>query len=233
MLVRQYLTVHSTVELHLKEGDRNSIFTVQVQDISPDGIYVNRPMIDAELFKLEPGKSMEFYFKKKDVLYYFITSIVRETRIDQLPVLLVKHPQEIKQIRGQQHKDYPYVDITIPITFQQIRNLEGVAVGTPQTGTVISLSAGGVKFSVHSFLADSLTQRTLLKLSFSILDLLTINELIAEVARIDSDTSMPSRSSIICRFLTVHPEIQEAIVAHNIQRQKLYSVERTDKRENN
>lgn len=223
MISSKFLKIRDRVDLQLIEGDKSSIFSVRIQDITPAGIYVDRPIIDRRLFALSQRKAVTILFFKHNASFRFTSKVLSETKINQLPVMLLQHPSEIERI---QRRKQLRVDLKIAFTYYQTSGPGGGNVGVSQPGTIINLSAGGIKFTVFSFQASTLKIGSTLKLRFTISDEFLISGLEAEVLKIEQELhSDSSTMTIMCRFLNISAEIKEAIIVHNIRTQRGFIVE--------
>ncbi len=216
------IEIRDRVELHVPAGESVAIFTVRVQEISEDGITIDRPIIEQRLMPAPPGKSVDIYFQRQDATYRFASKILNETLLDKLPVLLLQKPREIERIQRREHFR---LDIDLPIRLRLLRGAGGEIISPYFIGKIINLSAGGVKFSAE--LPDDIAVITndIFQLSFTISKTFSVAGVEALVLKVIPDTRIAQKQSFICRFLNIPSAVQEAIIVQNIRYQQSYRVE--------
>lgn len=217
------IQIRDRVELKVKSGDATiGVFTVRVQDIRPEGVIIDRPVIDQRLLPAEKGKAIEIVFQRQDATYRFYSSIIREMMLDRLPVLLIEAPREIERI---QRREFFRLDLDLPLRYCKLSRYGGEAVGPIKTGKVINLSAGGVKFHTELLSEAELQLGDVLMFSFNLTNSYSVAGLEGRILIKQSDSRFGDRYTFACRFLNIPAYIQEAIVIHNIRHQQRYRVE--------
>jgi len=216
------IEIRDRVELHVPAGESVAIFTVRVQEITNDGVIIDRPIIEQRLMPAPPGKSVDIYFQRQDATYRFASKILSESVLDRLPVLLIQKPKEIERIQRREHFR---LDIDLPIRLRLLRSAGGEIISPYIKGKIINLSAGGVKFSAE--MPDEITviSNDVFQLAFTISNTFSVAGIEAVVLKIIPDTRLAYKQTFICRFLNIPSSIQEAIIVQNIRYQQRYRVE--------
>ena len=222
------LRVRDLVELRLTSGDEVSIFTVRVEDITDDGIYIDRPVIDQRISGIRLGQDVAIEFKRRVARYRFSTTIIGEARMGAMPVLLLKFPEEVERIRPKLRRKYLRLNIPSRIVFHQ--EGEFARYGGYKRGIIIDVSGGGVKFTLLRRDASGITPGMILFLTFNLSGEVSIIEQRAKVLKIEPSAKNPYRLEVVCRYDNISPKLMEAIIVHNVRNQRRYRIERRGER---
>ncbi|MBM3330165.1 MAG: hypothetical protein FJY67_11975 [Calditrichaeota bacterium] len=223
MLGPNFLQIRDRVELRVSHGDSVSVFDVRVQDIQPDGIYIDRPIIDKRLMPARIGSLIEIQFQRQDATYRFNTRILREEAIGLLPILVVERPRELERIQRREHFR---LDIEMPVRLHRLQRDKVERLSPAITGTAVDLSAGGLKLAASEDVLKGLEEGERVLLSFSLEKLLSIFRVEAVVLKILPDSRRDDYLVLMCRFTDIPKELQEEIIVHNIRYQQRYRVEK-------
>ncbi|MBM3326566.1 MAG: hypothetical protein FJY65_06260 [Calditrichaeota bacterium] len=218
-----YIQIRDKVEMRLPVGISVSVFDVRVQDIQPDGIYIDRPVIDKRLMPVKIGSEIELQYQRVDATYRFKTSIIREEQHGPLPILVVKHPTQLERIQRREHFR---LDIEIPVRYNRIINAKSMEYSPSRSGIALDLSAGGIKFTTAAEGASEIKTGSRLQISFTLERQFSVFRIEAVVLKINPDPRREDYLELICRFINIPRNIQEAIIVHNIRYQQRYRVEK-------
>ena len=221
---QRLLKVRDLVELRLTDDDEVTILSVRVEDITDDGIYIDRPVIDQRISGIHVGQDVEIEFKRKVARYRFTSTIIGEARLGSMPVLLLKHPEEIERIRPKLRRKYLRLNVPSRIVFH--REGEIAKYGGYKRGIIIDVSGGGVKFTVSRRDATGVIPGTTLFLTFNLSGEVSIIEQRGKVLKLEPSDKNPYRLEIVCRYDNISPKLMEAIIVHNVRNQRRYRIER-------
>lgn len=216
------LQIRDRAELRVQAGESTAVVAVRVQDITPEGIIIDRPVIDQRLMPASRGKEIEIQFQRQDATYRFITHIIRDGMMDKLPILVLVAPKGYDRI---QRREYFRLDIDIPLRFREILFDKTELLGPPRKGMIINLSAGGLKFWTDLSGEPELQVGDNLLLAFTLTNTFSVSGVEGRVLAIAEDSRMAGRFVIATRFGNITPSIQEAIIVHNIRYQQRYRIE--------
>lgn len=219
MLINNFLKIRDRVELHITSKERESIFMVRIQDITPEGIFIDRPIIDVRMLPPVVGKTIEIVFQKSDASYRFSTEVLEVTSLGRLPVYHLRHPAEMERIQLRKHFR---LDLEIPMSFR----LKMEKPEESHDATMIDISAGGVRFTIPTTEAVKYRIGSKLLLSFELTNSITITDMETLILKISEDTDFDYNSIVVCRFLDIPTKVREAIIVHNIRYQQRYRIEK-------
>jgi len=219
------LKIRDKAELHIATEDSVRIFLVGVQDITEEGIYIDRPIIDRSLLPSTTQGDIMLVYTRNDATYRFRTKVINEQYLGRLPVLIVEHPKELERV---QRRNYFRLNITLPIEYQQRKLLELNKNAPFKTGTILDISAGGVKFSVPIAQINMLKKGDILQLKFNLPTIDKMIETEAVTLKKSIDMENESKGIIVCRYIDISPKSMEAITVHNIRYQQRYLIEARD-----
>jgi len=142
-------------------------FNSNVQDVTEDYIAISIPINSGEYVPLSKGTFIDVIYYEDENLYKFRSSVVGR-RFENIPILLIAKPKEIKKIQRRK-----YVRIPIISTIKYI-NLKNQPKTNPSTlnaseylkATLVDLSGGGMRVRVSEEI----------KMNDFILVVLTINK---------------------------------------------------------
>ena len=221
---QQLIRVRDLVELRLADEDEVTIISVRVEDITDDGIYIDRPVIDQRITGIHVGQEVEIEFRRKVARYRFKTSIIGEARLGSMPVLLLKYPEEIERIRPKLRRKYLRLNIPSRIVFH--REGEIAKYGGFKRGIIIDVSGGGVKFTIPRRDVTGIIPGTTLFLTFNLSGEVSIIEQRSKVLKVEPSPKDPYRLEVVCRYDNISPRLMEAIIVHNVRNQRRYRIER-------
>ncbi len=229
MTILELMRVRDRAELRVAEGDNISIFNVRVQDITPKGIVIDRPIIDRRLFPETVGRQVELQYRRWDSMYRFSTRVLEESTFEGLPVLLLELPQEIERIRRRQRREHLRLSVPSRIIFHRTTGPEGKIIGDFRRGVVLDVSAGGVKFSIANSQAYNIRPGDIIQITFTLTKEISVLEQLAQVLKLGPAPRDPTRTWIVCRYQSLSATLQEAIIVHNIRYQQRYRIEKKGK----
>jgi len=220
----QFLRIRDRVELRIPSGDDISIFSVRIEDITEDGIYIDRPLIDQQIPDIKPGQEIEVEIRRKFAKYRFLSTIIGETRLGIIPVVLIEYPDNIKRVIPKLRRKFLRLNIPSRIVF----HLEGETMKRKgyKKGVIIDVSGGGVRFTAQRRDTLGITPGMRLFLTFNLSSKLSIIEQAARVLKIESCPENQSRMEIVCRYSNISPKLMEAIIVHNVRNQRRYRIEK-------
>ena len=212
------------VELRLPQRDEPAVVRVRVQDITPEGIYLDRPMISRRRLDAPVGETVEIEYKRPDAIYSFTSRILDLPPEREIPALLIEHPKDLKRVQRREHFR---IDVLLGMTFK-LYNPEETVEEKPRSGWVLNLSAGGVRFGARAEDTLDIWMGTALFIDIKLSAEDELRGIVGQVLKIGADPQERTRSVIVCRFLDISPKACEAIIVHNIQYQRRW---RTDQSE--
>ncbi|HHE46417.1 MAG TPA: flagellar brake protein [Bacteroidetes bacterium] len=220
----QFFRIRDRVEIRIASGDEVAIFLVRIEDITDDGIYVDRPIIDKRLLDIKPGQRVEVEIKRKVVKYRFTSTILSEARLGAMSVILLEYPDEVKRIRPKLRRKFLRLNIPSRIVFHQ--KGETARYGGYKRGIIIDVSGGGVKFTAQRKDVIGVTPGVVLFLTFNLSGEISVIEQAAKVLKIEPCARNHYRSEIVCRYSNISPKLMEAIIVHNVRNQRRYRIEK-------
>jgi len=216
------LKIRDSAELHITTPHVNRIFLVSVQDITDDGIFIDRPIIDLSLLPSNVGQDVMIVYTRNDATYRFHTRVLDELYMGHLPVLMIAHPEELERVQRRSHFR---LNISLPIDYQQKKLLDLNKNAPYKSGNVLDLSAGGVKFSVPIAQINMLKKGDILHLKFYLTTIEKQIETEAVVLKKGTEKHNENRGNIVCRYLDITHKDMEAVTVHNIRYQQRYLIE--------
>ncbi len=217
--------VRDLVDLRISSGEYTSIYTVRVEDITEDGIFIDRPIIDRRIFDIVKGQEVGIEYRRENVRYRFFPRVLGEGRLGSLPVIQIEHPKTIDRIRRKLRRENLRLNIPSRIVFHQKTTLNRKH-GRFKRGTLIDVSAGGVKFSVPRKDALGIFPGNDLFLTFSLSGEISIIELESRVLKVQVPPHDNEKIEIICRYINISTKLRESIVVHNVRNQVRYNIEK-------
>ncbi|MFH0765820.1 MAG: PilZ domain-containing protein [Calditrichota bacterium] len=219
---KEYLHIRDAVELIIGGSDRDIVFTVRVQEIAADGFYIDRPIIDRSVYSVGRGSEVMVYYQRNKVSYRFTTRIISETMLGRLPVVKLEHPRELERIQRRKHAR---LEFDIPVFFRRLLPSPDNQQELNQRGRIIDISAGGLKFAAVTPKIKSIIAGDKLQVSFQLAREVTLREQPAQVLKVSLDPDDDELSWLVCSFINLPRDVQEAIVIYNIRWMKRYRVE--------
>jgi len=220
----QFLRIRDRVELRIPSGDEVSIFSVRIEDITEDGIYIDRPFIDKQIPAIKPGQEIEVEIRRKSAKYRFISTVIGEARLGIIPVVLIAYPDDIKRVIPKLRRKFLRLNIPSRVVF----HLEGETMKRKgyRKGVIIDVSGGGVKFTAQRRDTLGITPGMRLFLTFNLSGELSVIEQAVKVLKIESCPGSQARMEIVCRYSNISPKLMEAIIVHNVRNQRRYRIEK-------
>jgi len=215
------LHIRERVELRLPQSDEAGVFRLRVQEISPQGIYLDRPVIDRRHFNAVPGDPVDIEYKRPDAIYRFTSKLVEFARTREIPAMLIEHPHEVRRTQRREHFR---IDVLLTMHFR-LHNPDESAEEMPRAGWVLNLSAGGMQFGAQAADTLDIWAGTMLDLEVILSNETELKGLWSQVLQIGADPHDHSRSVAVCRFMDIQPKIREAIIVHNIRYQQRWRTE--------
>lgn len=139
-------------------------FNSNVQDVTDDYIAISIPINSGEYIPLSKGVSIDVIYYEEENLYKFQSSVIGR-KFENIPILLIAKPKEIKKIQRRKY-------VRIP-TFSNVKyvNLKNQPKTNPKTiessqyikAVLVDLSGGGMRVRIseqvklNDFLLMSLT----------------------------------------------------------------------------
>jgi len=125
-------------------------FVSNIQDITEDYIAISIPINSGEYVPLSKGAIIDVIYYEEENLYKF-KSVVLGRKFENIPILLIANPKEIKKI---QRRKYVRVQL---IKYVKYKNLKSEQNTKPSTidesqylkGILVDLSGSGMKVKVH------------------------------------------------------------------------------------
>lgn len=222
-----YIRIRDRLELQVATPTDKRIFSVRVQDVTRDGIFIDRPIIDRRLLPLKLGDEVVVVIQRDDATYRFKTRVLEELYLGRLPSLKIEHPKEMERL---QHREYFRLDVEMPLLYRLKTLITQQGPLKFERGTVIDLSAGGMRFKSSIKKVAVFRQGDVLQLTFQLTGKRSIIDTDAIVLKISIDEDDKKDGTVICRFLNISTGIQEAIIVHNIRFQKRFKIEPRDGR---
>lgn len=224
MNIRNLFKVRDKLELKISRGDYKRIFEVRVQDISEDGFSIDRPIIDPVIFPSRVGLEVDVILSREDAAYSLTTTIIEELRRKKIPLLKLAFPTEVVRMQRRMHFR---LDVSLPIFYKLEPDEEKETNPEYQKGTIINLSAGGVKFKVDNEISEDIKLGSNLILLIELSDDESLIETKANIIKLIRKDQERTSCDLICSFIDVSKKVRKRIVVHNIRFQQKY---RTEKR---
>lgn len=218
----ELIVVREEAELRIISGDKVSIFSVRVQDVTENQILIDRPVIDRQLFPQVIGNEVEIWYKRSDAKFSFKTRVIEQKRIGALPVLVLEIPQQITRTRPKLRRQSLRLRVPAEIIIFPAGDSEEER--RYCKGQMIDVSAGGVKFSIPTEDTDYIQLGDLICVTFNLSERVFINEQRCRVLKAKPFRHDPARREVVCRYLDISKQLQEAIIVHNVKYQRRYRI---------
>lgn len=152
--------VNKKVEILVDEKYFNS----NIQDITEEYIAISIPTNSGEYLPLSKGAMLEVIYYEEENCYKFQSSVIGR-KFENIPILLIAKPTEIKKI---QRRKYVRVSTVIKVKYKNLKNEPKTNPSTVEKSeylqaVLVDLSGGGMKIRVseeiklNDFLLVSLT----------------------------------------------------------------------------
>ena len=152
--------VNKKVEILVDEKYFNS----NIQDVTEEYIAISIPTNSGEYLPLSKGAMLEVIYYEEENCYKFQSSVIGR-KFENIPILLIAKPTEIKKI---QRRKYVRVSTVITVKYKNLKNEPRINPSTVQKSeylqaVLVDLSGGGMKIRVseeikhNDFLLVSLT----------------------------------------------------------------------------
>lgn len=169
--------INSRIEI----ADEDGMYKSTIQDLDGDNIIINIPVKDGRYLVLHTGQNVEAIYQINDDIYKFSTKVLGR-KIDQINVLILGEPQNIKKV---QRRNHVRLSMLLDIECALI-NKNTNLVDNNQfkffKATLLDISGGGMKIAYN----DKLNKNDLLITTIPIgNEALTLK---AKVVRIDTDS---------------------------------------------
>jgi len=210
------LQIRERIEIRISEGDGFTIFMARIQDITPKGLYIDRPAIRKRPFPVKAGDLVEIRFHRSDAEYKFSTKILDETLLDGHPALLIEPPRELTRIQRREHFR---IDILLNVYFREHLLEDQETLLEFKRGWVMNLSAGGLRFVTPAQDALDIWLGTTLEVNLELSDGTEAKGVIVSVIQVGADPSDRTRTLVVGRFVEISEKSREAIITHNIRYQ--------------
>ena len=139
-------------------------FSSNIQDITDEYIAISIPINAGEYVPLSKGTSIDVIYYEEENLYKFQSSVIGR-KFENIPILLIAKPKEIKKI---QRRKYVRVPIITTVKYKNLKNEprinpSTVAQSEYSQAVLVDLSGGGMRIKVSEeiklsdFLLVSLT----------------------------------------------------------------------------
>ncbi|NQU05175.1 MAG: flagellar brake domain-containing protein, partial [Calditrichaeota bacterium] len=113
----ELLQIREQVELRVSAGEDVLIFSVRVEDITQEGIFIDRPIIDRVVFNVTAGERIGIEYRRGMVKYRFSSLVISEGRLGTMPVILIQHPHHIDRIRHKLRRKWLRLNIPTKVVF--------------------------------------------------------------------------------------------------------------------
>ena len=139
-------------------------FNTNIQDITEEYIAISIPINAGEYVPLSKGTIIEVVYYEEENLYKFQSSVIGR-KFENIPILLIAKPKEIKKI---QRRKYVRVPIVNTVKYKNLKNEPRTNPKTVESSeylqaVLLDLSGGGLRLKVseeiklNDFLLISLT----------------------------------------------------------------------------
>ena len=139
-------------------------FKSNIQDITEDYIAISIPINSGEYLPLSKGDIIEVLYYEEENLYKFKSSVIGR-KFENIPILLISKPKEIKKI---QRRKYVRVPLIRNVKYKNIKNQPRINPSTIDESEytkaiLVDLSGGGMRIKVpeeiklNEFIMVSLT----------------------------------------------------------------------------
>ena len=158
------IKVHFKLNKKLEVLIDEKYFNSNIQDITDEYIAISIPINEGEYVPLSKGAIIDVIYYEEENLYKFKASVIGR-KFENIPILLIAKPNEIKRI---QRRKYVRVPLISKIKY---KNLKGESRTNPSTidaseylrALIVDLSGGGMRvklseqIKLNDFLLVSLT----------------------------------------------------------------------------
>lgn len=218
----ELLQIREPVELRVSVGDDLSIFIVRVEDITPEGIFIDRPIIERGVFNAEIGERIGIEYRRGLVKYRFSSLILSEGRLGSMPVILIEHPKHIDRIRHKLRRRWLRLNIPTKVVFNQKIVSERVH-SENKHGIIRDVSGGGLKFIAPKTDVSGIYPGTIIHLTFNLSGEVSVIEQEAKVVKMEPAAYDKLQIETVVIFNNISSQLSEAIIIHNVRHQNRYT----------
>lgn len=130
--------INSKVEISWNDGYYKS----NIENVDDNDIYISIPIKDGQYIPLRRGEQVEVIYYYNNDIYKFYT-VVRDRKVDQIPLILLAHPKEVFKI---QRRKFVRVPIVCNIEYSKLENQSNAKL---LKAMMIDLSGGGMRIKLN------------------------------------------------------------------------------------
>ncbi|MCF7809708.1 hypothetical protein K9N50_01830 [bacterium] len=218
----ELLQIREQVEFRVSSGDDVSIFLVRVEDITTEGIFIDRPIMDRGVFNVEPGERIGIEYRRGMVKYRFSSLIISEGRLGSMPVIQIEHPKHIDRIRHKLRRKWLRLNIPTKLVFSQ-KNTSEKAKTENKHGIIKDVSGGGLKFIASKSDVAGIYPGTVITLTFNLSGEVSVIEQEAKVIKMEPASFDIQQIETVVIYSNISSQLSEAIIIHNVKHQNRYT----------
>lgn len=217
-----YLKINQQVEITVNEDPYSGKYLCRVQDINDDEVLIDMPLSQGSIVPLRPESMVRVtYFGKDGVIYEFDSSFTRE-RVDNVPVMRMPIPNEIRRI---QRRSYVRIEISLPVRIfieddltKEVEIVECSTIDVSGGGARLLLSKEQNKI-IASLLEKEEDDSKVLKMSILLREAADKYESINCVARIVRVGEIINKHFYAINFEFIEEKSRDKIIAYIFKKQ--------------
>jgi c-di-GMP-binding flagellar brake protein YcgR len=165
------LTINKRLEILVDE----KYFKSNIQDITESYIAISIPIKSGEYLPLTKGTLIDVLYYEEDNLYKF-QSVIMGRKFENIPILLISKPREIKKIQRRKHVRVPIIST---VKYKNLKNEprtnpKSIAKSEYLQAILIDISGGGMKIKISEEI--KLSQFLLLCLTINNEDIIIVGQ---------------------------------------------------------
>ena len=165
------LTINKRLEILVDE----KYFKSNIQDITESYIAISIPIKSGEYLPLTKGTLIDVLYYEEDNLYKF-QSVIMGRKFENIPILLISKPREIKRIQRRKHVRVPIIST---VKYKNLKNEprtnpKSIAKSEYLQAILIDISGGGMKIKISEEI--KLSQFLLLCLTINNEDIIIVGQ---------------------------------------------------------